>query len=79
MAFDTHDNSQTPCPSCDQGIGQLTGVRVQGAVRVSSYTCAACHYQWQGSVRWLDEWWPGASTEPRMIRDEDGPGKKSAR
>ena len=76
MAFETRENSQTPCPSCEQGIGHLTGMRVEGALRVFSYTCATCDYRWQASVRWLDEWWAGTSTEPQMIRDEAGASKK---
>ena len=77
MALQTRDHSQFPCPSCEQGMGQLTGMRVEGALRVFSYTCATCNYQWQGSVRWLDAWWPGLSTEPQMIGKAAGPPKKS--
>ena len=76
MAFHTRDNSQYPCPSCSDGMGRLTGMRIEGALRVFSYTCATCDYRWQGSVRWLDEWWAGTFTEPKMIRDEAGASKK---
>ena len=57
-------------------MGHLTRMRVEGALRVFSYTCATCDYRWQASVRWLDEWWAGTSTEPRMIMDEPSAGKK---
>lgn len=79
MAFQTPDNSQTPCPSCDQGMGRLTGMRIQGALRVFSYKCTTCDYSWQGSVRWLDEWWAGTFTEPMKIRGEAAPGEPSVR
>ena len=76
MTFETRENSQTRCPSCEHGMGHLTGIRVDGASRVFSYTCATCDYRWQASERWLDEWWPGKSTEPQMIKDEAGASKK---
>ena len=68
MALKTRDNSHTPCPSCEQGIGHLTGVRVEGALNVFSYTCATCNYRWQASERWLDDREMGKFTEPQMIR-----------
>jgi hypothetical protein len=76
MALKTRENSPTPCPSCDQGMAHLTGMRVQGTLRVFSYTCTTCDYSWQDSVRWLDEWWAGTFTERKLIRDEAGAGKK---
>lgn len=76
MAFKTEENSQTPCPSCE-GKAQLTGVRVEGALNVFSYTCPTCHYSWQASERWLDRWWSGKSTEPPMIGDTSGARKKA--
>jgi hypothetical protein len=76
MALKTRDNSQFPCPSCDQGMGHLTGMRIEGAMRVFSYTCTTCDYGWQHSVRWLDEWWAGTFTEPKIIRDDTGASKK---
>ena len=78
MAFETRDNSQTPCPSCDQGMGRLTGMRIQGALRVFSYTCTTCDYSWQGSVRWLDEWWAGTFTE-RMNREDTADARPVSR
>ena len=59
----------TPCPSCQQGTGYLYGVRTEGALKVLSYACQTCHYQWQASERWQDDWSSGTFTEPKMIRD----------
>ena len=73
MAFSTFqkpDNSETPCPSCQQGTGYLRGVRAEATLKLLTYVCQTCEHRWQASERWMDDWYAGSSTGPSMTREE---------
>ena len=63
------DDSETPCPWCQQGTGYLRSVGSYGALKILTYVCQTCKHRWQASERWMDEWYV-ASAEPSMIREE---------
>ena len=63
------DDSETPCPWCQQGTGYLRSVRSDGALKILGYVCQTCEHRWQASERWMDEW-SLAAAEPPVILDE---------